>query len=206
MIASIKRYGSRAAVLILPGLIFPVLLMPVLLRAADSGAPREIDVQKSVMTVRVFKAGLFSAFGHEHEISAPIRQGSVNEGARSVDLIVDERQMRVMDKDVSSNDRAEIRETMLGPKVLDSGQFPEIHFHSTAVEPVGEGHWRISGDLSLHGQTHPVKLEIQGQDGHYRGSAELKQRDFGIEPIVVGGGTVKVKNELRVEFDIVAKP
>jgi len=34
----------------------------------------------------------------------------------------------------------------------------------------------------------------------------VKQKDFGIEPIVVGGGAVKVKNELRVEFDIMAKP
>jgi hypothetical protein len=33
----------------------------------------------------------------------------------------------------------------------------------------------------------------------------LKQRDFGIEPVSVGGGTVKVKDELRVEFEIVAK-
>ena len=36
----------------------------------------EIDTQKSVMTVRVFKSGLFSAFGHDHEISAPIRRVS----------------------------------------------------------------------------------------------------------------------------------
>jgi hypothetical protein len=47
---------------------------------------------------------------------------------------------------------------------------------------------------------------VRAQNGHYQGTAELKQKDFGIEPIVVGGGAVKVKNELRVEFDIVAKP
>jgi hypothetical protein len=31
----------------------------------------------------------------------------------------------------------------------------------------------------------------------------LKQTDFGITPISIGGGTVKVKNELRIDFDIV---
>ena len=51
--------------------------LPAVLWAADSGTPRDIDVQKSVMTVRVSKAGLFSALGHEHEISAPIQQGEV---------------------------------------------------------------------------------------------------------------------------------
>lgn len=183
------------------------LVLAAALWAADSSTPREIDTQKSVMTVRVLKTGLFSAFAHDHEISAPIRNGKFSEPDRSVELSVDARQMRVVDKEVSEKDRAEIQENMLGPKVLDSGQFPDIRFRSTAVEPAGDGgRWAVSGDLTLHGQTHPVRLEVRAQNGHYQGSAQLKQRDFGIEPISVGGGAVKVKNELRVEFDIVAKP
>ena len=61
-------------------------------------------------------------------------------------------------------------------------------------------------DLTLRGQTRPLKLAVRAQGEHYQGTVELKQKDFGIEPISVGGGAVKVKNELRVEFDIVAKP
>ncbi len=183
-----------------------VLLLPATVWATAGAAPKEIDGQKSVMTVRVFKTGLFSAFAHDHEISAPIRQGKFSEGDRSVDLTVDAPRMRVVDPGVSDKERAEIQGTMLGPKVLDSGQFPDIHFHSTSAEPAGEGRWTVAGELTLHGQTHPIKLEIQAQSGHYRGTVQLKQRDFGIEPVSVGGGTVKVKNELRVEFDIVAKP
>jgi polyisoprenoid-binding protein YceI len=182
------------------------VILPAALWAAAAATPGEIDTQRSVMTVRVFKSGMFSAFGHDHEISALIRDGKFSEGDRSVDLTVDARQMRVMDKDVSDKDRAEIQENMLGPKVLDTGQFPEIRFHSTAVQPAGDGRWTVSGDLTVHGKTRPVKLEVKVQNGHYQGSAQLKQRDFGIEPISVGGGAVKVKDELRVEFDIVAKP
>jgi polyisoprenoid-binding protein YceI len=181
------------------------IALPLGMRAADAPRSTEIDSQKSVMTVRVFKSGLLSAFGHEHEISAPIQRGTLNETDRSVELVVDARQMRVMDKDVSEKDRAEIQETMLGPKVLDSGRFPEIRFHSTTVEPAGDGRWTVRGDLTLHGQTRPVKVEVQGQSGHYQGTAELKQKDFGIEPVGGGGGTVKTKNELRVEFEVVTK-
>ena len=115
------------------------MILPAALWAAAAATPKEINTQKSVMTVRVFKSGMFSAFGHDHEISAPIRDGKFSEGDRSVDLTVDARQMRVMDKDVSDKDRAEIQENMLGPKVLDTGQFPEIRFRSTAVEPAGDG-------------------------------------------------------------------
>ncbi len=181
------------------------MVLPVGLWGADTPRSTEIDSQKSVMTVRVFKAGLLSAFGHEHEISAPIQRGTLSETERSVELVVDARQMRVMDKDVSEKDRGEIQETMLGPKVLDSNQFPEIRFHSTTVERAGEGRWTVQGSLTLHGQTRPVKVEVQGQSGHYRGTAELKQKDFGIEPVGGGGGTVKTKNELRVEFEVVTK-
>ena len=183
-----------------------VWVAAIVLPAALWAAASDIDTQQSVMTVRVLKAGLFSAFGHEHEISVPIKDGKFSESERSVELTVAARQMRVMDKDVSDKDRAEIQEAMLGPKVLDTARFPEIHFRSTTVEPAGSGRWTVSGDLTLHGQTRPVKFEIQAQNGHYQGSAQLKQKDFGIEPIVVGGGAVKVKNELRVEFDILAKP
>ena len=120
------------------------------------------------------------------------------------EVTVDARKMKVMDQDVSEKDRAEILETMLGPKVLDSEQFPDIRFRSTEISR-GEGQWIVQGDLTLHGRTKPVKINVEKRETHYRATAELKQKDFGITPVTVGGGTVKVKNELRVEFDIVAK-
>jgi hypothetical protein len=39
--------------------------------------------------------------------------------------------------------------------------------------------------------------------GHYRGSAAFKQSNFGISPERIAGGTVKVKDEVKIEFDIV---
>ena len=184
-------------------LLCALLLQPVW--AAENTAPRTIDFEKSVMTVHVYKSGLFSAFGHEHEISAPIQQGSFSEDKPSVDLTVNARKLKVMDRDVSEKDRAEIQETMLGPKVLESEKFPEIRFRSTEVDRLGEGRWLVHGDLTLHGETHPVKVQVEGQNGHYRGSAELKQKEFGITPVTVAGGTVKVKNEVRLEFEIMGK-
>ena len=182
-----------------------MIFLAASLRAADAPAGTAIDPQKSSITVRAFKAGVFSAFGHEHEISAPIQQGSFTENPASVELIVDTRGMRVMDKGISEKDRADIQQTMLGPKVLDSEKFPTIRFRSTRFEPLGEGKWIVLGDLTIHGETRPVKVRVEGANGRYHGTAELKQKDFGITPVTVGGGAVKVKNELRVEFDIVSK-
>jgi len=174
--------------------------------AADSSIAGAIDTEKSVITVRVFKAGFFSAFAHDHEISAPIEQGGFNEGNTSVEVKVDARKLRVVDKEISERDRAEIQQTMLGPNVLDSEKFPEIRFRASGgADRPRLGRLTIEGELTLHGQTHPVRVEVIGMNGHYHGTAQLKQKDFGITPISLGGGTVKVKNELRVEFDVVGR-
>src|SRR5437762_11143447 len=78
-----------------------MIFLAASLRAAEAPAGTAIDPQKSSITVRVFKAGVFSAFGHEHEISAPIQQGSFTENPASVEITVDARRMRVMDKGIS---------------------------------------------------------------------------------------------------------
>src|SRR5438477_9584307 len=162
-----------------------VISLSSVLWAADAPAGGAIDPQRSSITVRVFKAGVFSAFGHEHEISAPMQQGSFTENPGSVELTVDARRMRVMDKGISEKDRAEIQQTMLGPKVLDSQKFPEIRFHSTQVQASqvksnGAGRWVVVGELTIRGITQPVKVEVRGENGHYTGSAEVRQKDFGI--------------------------
>jgi hypothetical protein len=36
----------------------------------------------------------------------------------------------------------------------------------------------------------------------YRGEAHIRQRDFGIQPIRIAGGTISVKDDLRIAFDI----
>src|SRR5206468_47326 len=93
--------------------------------------------------------------------------------------------------------------TMLGPEVLDSERYSEILFRSTSVEPAGADRWKVRGDLTLHGQTHPVAVDVTRKDGHYLGYAVLKQTAFGIKPVSIAGGTIRVKDDVKVEFDIV---
>jgi len=169
---------------------------------------KAIDVNKSSLKIRVFKSGAFSAFAHDHEVSAPIEEGKIDEGKAdsghsSVQLRVDSRKMRVLDPDTSADKRAEIQHTMQSAKVLDVEKFPEISYQSTAVTSRGTGQWEVRGNLTLHGKKQPVAVDVSLQGGHYRGSASIKQSDFGIEPIRIAGGTVKVKDELKIEFDIV---
>jgi polyisoprenoid-binding protein YceI len=92
---------------------------------------------------------------------------------------------------------------MLGPDVLDASKFPQIWFNSTEVRPLEPDRWLIHGNLDLHGRVRPVVVKVVRENGRYRGSTTLLQSDFGISPISIVGGTVKVKDEVTIEFDIV---
>ena len=165
-----------------------------------SAQQRSIDTQKSTLTIHVGKTGMFSALGHEHEVRAPIQSGTANIGSRpEVEIVVDAAELRVLDKDASEKDRAEVQKTMLGPEVLDSERHHEIVFHSAGVEG-GNGRWTLRGNLTLRGQTRPVTLHVTLKDGHYTGETTVKQTDFGIKP--PGKAGVRAKDEVRIEFDV----
>jgi polyisoprenoid-binding protein YceI len=162
-----------------------------------------IDPARSVMTIQVFKSGLFSVFAHNHEIEARGLEGQVITTERQqVNLRIDARKIKVLDPDVSANDRSQVQQTMEGPKVLDIKRFPEIRFQSTSVVQKGPSLWEVTGSLTLHGQTRPVTVRVEGNGSRYSGKATVAQRDFGIQPVSLFGGTVKVKNEVKIEFDI----
>jgi polyisoprenoid-binding protein YceI len=100
-----------------------------------------------------------------------------------------------------------------GAQWLDAGQFPQITYRSTRVEPVGQNALRISGDLTLHGTTKPVVLDATfngGYIGHpmdpharigFSAHGTLKRSDFGIAfGIPQPGSTMGVSD--AVEFSI----
>lgn len=182
------------------------LLVPGLILVRWAGAataePVSIDTGKSTVTVEVKKAGVFSAFGHDHEIAAPLAGGTVDTAAHAVALHFRSAAMEVRDRGVSEKDRAQIQNTMTGPEVLDVQRYPEIVFRSTSVEPAGAGAWKVQGELTLHGQTRPVAAQVREQSGRYVGVIRLRQTEFGITPVKVAGGTVRVKDEIQIDFDI----
>jgi polyisoprenoid-binding protein YceI len=151
----------------------------------------------------VFKSGLFSAFAHDHTIEAQGLQGEAETTNNPrIELRVETNKLRVLDPQLSADKRAEVQQTMEGPKVLDISKFPQIIFQSTVIKPLSANSWTVTGQLTLHGRTQPVTLTVEQQMGRYRGRTSIRQRDFGIEPVSLFGGTVKVKDEVRIEFDL----
>jgi len=179
------------------------LLLLAIAARTGAAAPAGIDVEHSRIRIHVGKAGLFSAAGHEHWIQAPIAEGDLEEGPPpTISFRVDARQMKAEeDRSLSAEQQSEVESTMQ-TKVLESGQYPEIRFHSTSITEASQNTWDVRGDLSLHGQTRPVHATVRKQENAYLGRCQIKQTDFGIQPVRVAGGVVRVKDELDIEFSV----
>jgi len=112
-----------------------------------------------------------------------------------------------------AKDVPKVQETMTGPKVLDAARFPSITFRSRSVagKAVSAGVYdlEVTGDLALHGMTRsltlPLRVEIAADKLTASGKTVLRHSDFGMKPVSAGGGTVKVKNEIGIDYRIVAR-
>ena len=78
---------------------------------------------------------------------------------------------------------------------FDVAKFPEATFKSTAIEVTGEGTGKLTGDLSLHGVTKPVTLDVTFNGSGtppmtkiyvagFDAVGTLKRSDFGIKNFV----------------------
>ena len=134
-------------------------------------------------------------------------EGEISDtGARYVNFAVDAHRLKVKpDTKVNQKDEAEIQETMQ-QKVLESEKYPLIQFQSSSVAQAGGGAWNVTGKLTLHGVSKSIIVTVKQAGDAYSGNVRIKQTDFGIQPVRVAGGAVKVKNELDIRFDIYAVP
>src|SRR6185503_17488672 len=140
-----------------------------------------VDPARSRATIDVGKSGAFSFAGHTHEIAAALR---------------------VTGKGESADDVPKVQQTMLGEQVLDAKTFPSITFESISVTGKGAPpalDLVVTGRLTIHGVTKtvtaPVSVKADGRSVTASGRFVIKQTEFGIKPVSVGG-VVKVKDEL----------
>jgi polyisoprenoid-binding protein YceI len=175
-----------------------------------------IDPARSRFTIRAFAAGLLSGFGHNptlavRDYSGEMRFAPDSPANGSLKLDVKANSLAVQD-DVSDKDRSDIEQTMKAD-VLEVQRFPEILFESKKVSGVQLGEslfaMKIEGDLTLHGLTRrqTFNAQVVPADGTLRayGEGSLRQTDFGIRLVSVAGGALKVKDELKLSFDFMAR-
>jgi polyisoprenoid-binding protein YceI len=180
----------------------------------EAGSYR-IDTRASQFFVEAGAAGVLSVFGHEHkfqvrDFGGTLRVPSNGLQSASLDLAIVADSLTLVDK-VSDDDRKEIEGSMK-QKVLETSKFPKIAFRTTSVTVAssGEASSRLGvvGDLWLHGVGHSVTIPVtvvqKGDSLRATGAVKIRQTDYGITPVTAVVGTVRVKDEVTISFDIVA--
>jgi len=103
---------------------------------------------------------------------------------------------------------------LTGPQWLNTATYPTITFKSTKVETTGSDTGKITGDLTLHGVTKPVTLDVTyngGYAGHpmdpharvgFSAKGTFKRSDFGIAfGVPAPGTTMGVGDEVQVVIE-----
>jgi len=99
---------------------------------------------------------------------------------------------------------------------LEVEKFPTASFRSTNVEEVDSGRYRVTGDLSVHGVTKSVTLDVTyegsgkdpwgGERAGFSGSTSIDRKDFGLrwnQALETGGVLVGDKVEITLEIEAV---
>jgi polyisoprenoid-binding protein YceI len=175
------------------------------------------DPGQSRFTVQAFAAGMLSFLAHSPTFAVRDFAGTVAFDGGTVkgmrlEMTVSAGGLDLLD-DVRAADRTEIEDTMRRD-VLATAAHPEIAFEAVpaSVENLARGRYRLrmDGRLSLRGVTrpHPLGAELLVFDDGIRlqGETALRLSDYRIRPVTALGGTIKLKDELKLSFDIAALP
>jgi len=97
---------------------------------------------------------------------------------------------------------------------LDVAKYPTMTFKSTKVENGAAGHLKITGDLTIHGVTKSVVLDVTAPKSPIKdpwglqrtavsGTTKINRQDFGLtySPTLDNGGLV-VGNEVEITLDV----
>jgi polyisoprenoid-binding protein YceI len=174
------------------------------------------DKTASRFTVQAFATGLLSAFGHNPTIAARDFDGEVNFIPQTyekafVHFALKTATLEPID-DMKRDDREKL-ETMMFGEVLEVERFPVVVFESKqiAVKKLSDRLLQasVAGDLTLRGVTraHDFDARVLDMSSTLRisGSFALNQSDYGIKPVSFAGGALRLKNELKFSFEIVAR-
>jgi polyisoprenoid-binding protein YceI len=175
-----------------------------------------VDPAQSYALIEVGKTGLLAVAGHTHEVRAPVTGtvafDSEDPSRSTVRLDINASELKVTGKGDPPADVPEVQRVMLSSQVLDVERYPKILFQSTAVKVTSRTgatlDLAVTGTLALHAITRSLSVAVRVTPAAHALSAggrfTIKQTDYGITPISVGG-VVKVKDALDITFDVVAR-
>lgn len=131
-----------------------------------------------------------------------------NPNESRVDVVIDATTINTLDPQRDAH--------LKNPDFLHVEQYPTITFKSKKMTPAGGGEWKITGDLTIHGVTKEVVLNVEGPTpegkdpfGNTRigasASTKIKRSDFGLTwNAALETGGILLGDDLKIELEVSA--
>ena len=191
--------------------IVVILASTIALSAAESQQPSGTvehawtpDLVHSLVSFRVRHLGLSWINGEFREWGGELIWNPEDPATASVTV-------RIATASVTTrNDR---RDNDLRQNYLQADEYPEITFVSRTVDLVGDDKLKVGGDLTLHGTTRPVILDVEiggtlstprERRISFTATTAITRQDFGIVRNFLIEGAQIVGDEVRIQIDLEA--
>ena len=171
--------------------------------AASASAQVEswnVDPAHSAAQFSVRHMGISTVRGSFTKISGVVKYDPADPAKTSIEAAIDAG---------SVDTRVEMRDKDLrGPNFFDVEKYPTLTFRSKSAEPAGPGKIKVTGDLTIHGTTKEVVLDVDGPTApvkdprgnlHMGASAttRISRKDYG-----VSGAPAMVGDEVSIVLDV----
>jgi polyisoprenoid-binding protein YceI len=176
------------------------------LQAAGAASTWQIDPNHSSAQFAVRHLAISTVRGAFTKVNGTVQLDDKDISKSSVEVTIDaasvDTRVENRDKDLRSD------------HFFDVEKYPTLTFKSTKVEQVEPGKLKVTGDLTLHGVTKPVILEVEGptapvkdpwgnQRAAVNATTKINRQDFGMKfsPTMDSGGLV-VGNDVVITIDV----
>jgi polyisoprenoid-binding protein YceI len=178
-----------------------VATMVLAVSAAAQTETWQLDPPHCAAQFAVRHLGISTVRGTFTKLSGTVQYDPTDATKSSIDVTIDS---------ASVDSRVETRDNDLrSPKLLDTQKYPAITFKSKHIESAGAGKLKVTGDLTIHGVSKEVVLDVDGPsapmtdargNSHMGASATvtLNRQDFGVS----GYPAAMIANDVAVTIDV----
>jgi len=144
--------------------------------------------------------------GEFTKVSGSVTFDPANPSASKVEAVIDVSSLHTRDEQRDGH--------LKSPDFLDAANHPEIRFVSTGVEAHGEGEHHVKGDLTIHGITKQVTLDVEGPTpevkdpwGNVKAGAtattKINRKDFGLNwNVALEAGGILVGEDVSISLEL----
>ena len=164
----------------------------------------KFDPSHTQVEFAVKHLGMMTVRGHFAEVTTSGHIDPANPDATSVEVTINAASVKTNNEGRDNHLRTS--------EFLDVDKYPTITFKSTRIEPQAGDRFKMTGDLTIKGNTHPVTLRVRHYGeisdpliGHrmgYGAEGKINRKDFGLTLDMVLDGKFVLGKEVKIMIEL----